>query len=324
MTKIIAELCQNHNGNITILEEMVHAASESGADFVKIQSMLSKNLTHRPRFDEGLFEDVETKVIKRPYKAEYDRLSKLDLTDEQHYIFIDFCNKYKIKPMTTIFDRSRLKFLENLNFEVIKVSSFDCASHKMIEELSNSKFKEIIVSTGCTYDSEIKKTCEILRKKNYTLLHCISIYPTSINDVNLDRINYLKSFSENVGLSEHSNSERDGLKISIAALSYDVKYIERHFTILPKNSTKDGIVSLNPSELKILCEFSKKNKKEINEYISTNIKEINLMRGQQQRELSKQELLNRDYYRGRFASLGKDGKYIYNWENTELEKNNTH
>ena len=65
MTKIIAELCQNHNGNITILEEMVHAASEAGADFVKIQSMLSKDLTYRPRFEEGLFEDGETKVIKR-------------------------------------------------------------------------------------------------------------------------------------------------------------------------------------------------------------------------------------------------------------------
>ena len=53
MTKIIAELCQNHNGDIKILEEMVHAASESGAEFAKIQSMLSKDLTHRKRFDEG-------------------------------------------------------------------------------------------------------------------------------------------------------------------------------------------------------------------------------------------------------------------------------
>ena len=27
MTKIIAELCQNHNGDLKILEEMVHSAS---------------------------------------------------------------------------------------------------------------------------------------------------------------------------------------------------------------------------------------------------------------------------------------------------------
>ena len=47
MTKIIAELCQNHNGDIKILQEMVHAAARSGAEYAKIQSMLSKDLTHR-------------------------------------------------------------------------------------------------------------------------------------------------------------------------------------------------------------------------------------------------------------------------------------
>ena len=31
MTKIIAELCQNHNGDLKILDEMVSAAAESGA-----------------------------------------------------------------------------------------------------------------------------------------------------------------------------------------------------------------------------------------------------------------------------------------------------
>ena len=30
-----------------ILEEMVHAAANSGAEFAKIQSMLSQNLTHK-------------------------------------------------------------------------------------------------------------------------------------------------------------------------------------------------------------------------------------------------------------------------------------
>jgi len=318
MAKIIAELCQNHNGDIKILEEMVHAAAESGAQYAKIQSMLSKDLTHRKRFDEGLIEGGETRVRNRPYKEELERLSKLDLTDDQHHFFIDFCKKYKIKPMTTIFNRSRLKFIESLNFEIIKVSSFDCASHKMIEEISHSKIKEILVSTGCTYDSEIKKTCEILKEKNFTLMHCVSIYPTPLSEVHLDRIEFLRNFSKNVGLSEHSNSEKDGLKISIASLIYDVKYIERHFTILPKNATKDGVVSLNPSELKTLCEFSKKTKKEINDYVSGNIKEFESMRGLKQRELSPEELLNRDYYRGRFASRSKSGKYIYNWENTEL------
>ena len=74
MTKIIAELCQNHNGDKNILEEMVSAAAENGADYAKIQSMHSSELTHRERFDNGLIEGGKVKIIKRPYKDEYERL----------------------------------------------------------------------------------------------------------------------------------------------------------------------------------------------------------------------------------------------------------
>ena len=56
MTKIIAELCQNHNGDLKILKEMVHAAAEAGADYCKIQSIDSSELTHRERFDKGIIE----------------------------------------------------------------------------------------------------------------------------------------------------------------------------------------------------------------------------------------------------------------------------
>ncbi len=321
MTKIIAELCQNHNGDLKILDEMVSAAADAGADYVKIQSMLSKDLTHRKKFDDGVF-DKEGKIltIKRPYKDEYERLKKLDLDDQAHFDFLDMCKKYKVKPMTTIFSRSRLKFLEKLDIDTIKVSSFDCSSHTMIKELCEAKFKEIIVSTGCAYDDEIEKTSNILKdyKKDFCLLHCVSIYPTPINEAHLDRMNFLKKFSQNVGLSEHSNPAINGLKISIASLIYDPKYIERHFTILDPDKTKDGPVSLNPSQLKELVDMSKKNQNEIRDYIKNNIDELNLLIGNSTRRLSDKEKLNRDYYRGRFASISSDGNYIFNWEEKKI------
>ena len=321
MTSIIAELCQNHNGDLKILDEMVSAASEAGAEFVKIQSMLSDDLTHRAKFDNGEI-DHSGKIItiKRPYQSEYDRLKKLDLFDNDHFSFLEMCKKYKVKPMTTIFSRSRLKFLETLGMDTIKVSSFDCASHKMIEELCKSNFKEIIVSTGCAFDNEIKKTVDIIKKYNieFTLLHCVSIYPTPLNEAHLDRMKFLKTLSNNIGLSEHSNPKENSLKISIASLVYKPKYIERHFTILDPSETKDGPVSLNPDQLKKLVQMSNKNEKEINHYINENIKEFDLLVGKQKRELSELEKLNRDYYRGRFASKSKNGDFIYNWEDKEI------
>ena len=109
-------------------------------------------------------------------------------------------------------------------------------------------------------------------------MHCVSIYPTPINEAHLDRINFLRNFSDNVGLSEHSNPSIDKLKISIASLIYKPKYIERHFTILQPNQSKDGPVSLNPQQLRELVEISKKND-EIKNYIREKIGKIDQLIG---------------------------------------------
>ena len=91
MTKIIAELCQNHNGDLKILKEMVHAAAESGAEYCKIQSIKSSELTHRKKFGDGKFEKGKTIVTKRRFEDELKRLKPLDLTEDAHFKFLEYC-----------------------------------------------------------------------------------------------------------------------------------------------------------------------------------------------------------------------------------------
>jgi len=315
MTKIIAELCQNHNGDIKILEEMVHAAAESGADYAKIQSLHSDELTHRIRFDKGLIEGKKVKVIKRPFENEYDRLKKLDLSEEDHIKFIDFCKKYKIKPLTTIFSLGKINMVSKY-FNEVKISSFDCASHKLIDEVSKKNFEHIIVSTGATFNREIKKTSEILKKanKSFSLLHCVSIYPTPVEQAHISRINYLRRFSSNIGVSDHSNPEIN--KSIIAAVSFylGIDVLEKHFTILDKDKTKDGPVSANLKQMREIVNLSNSNKDEIKAYIDENISDYKVLLGSENRDMTDIELLNRDYYQGRFASKNKKGEYIFNWE----------
>jgi len=314
MVNIIAELCQNHNGDLKILDEMVAAAAEANADYVKIQSMRSSDLTFRERFENGLIEGGRIRVIKRPYRVELNRLKKLDLSDKQHYQFIEICKKYKIKPMTSIFSINRLNFLNKLKeIDTLKVPSFDCASFKMIEKLSKIN-KKIIISTGGTYDREIAKTANILSKNNkkFTYLHCISIYPTPLNEANLLRINFLKKFTKSVGISDHSDPDKNSHKLSISAVYLGANTIERHFTILKKNKTRDGVVSVNFNQLKNLCYLAKSSKGNIKEYIKKEVPEFKIMLGKEHRELSESELLNRDYYQGRFSSKEKN-KIVYNW-----------
>lgn len=309
MTQIIAELCQNHLGIRSVLDEMVAAAAESGADFAKIQSMKVSNLVFRRRFEKGLIEGGKTLVIKRPFNKEYNRLKKLDLSDEDHFYFIERCNKYGIKPLTTIFTKERLKFIESLNLKTIKISSFDCSSFGFLSDISKSKkIKNVILSTGATYNTEILQAKKILRNKNLTLLHCISVYPTPLELANLNRINFLKKINKSVGLSDHSNFNKSGHKIATVGLDLGIDTIERHFTILKKDMTKDGVVSVNFKELSELVKIVKKNKK-----IQVSKKERKIILGNENRELTGPELLNRDYYVGRFASF-KNKKPIFNWE----------
>ena len=125
MTKIIAELCQNHNGDTGLIKELVSAAKESGASYAKMQTIHSNQLTYRERFDNGISEGSRIRCIKRPFKAELDRLSSLDISDKSVEVFLQSCEEYKIEPMTTIFTRDVIKKTFKQGFKNIKLYKGD-------------------------------------------------------------------------------------------------------------------------------------------------------------------------------------------------------
>jgi N,N'-diacetyllegionaminate synthase len=309
---IIAECCQNHNGDQEILKKMIYEAAENGADYVKIQAIRSRELTHRERFDMGLVEDGITKIITRPYQPEYERLSKLDLSLDVEKWFVDECLKAGIAPLTTAFTRSAAEEIKDLGYEAIKVASYDCASFPLLEYLKQH-WNTIFVSTGATYDHEIEQAAKILNGTNFSFLHCVTMYPTPINQLHLRRMSYLRKFTSQVGFSDHSKVADTDLWASKIALALGADCIERHFTILGPTETKDGPVSINPKQLKELRDFADLNRNERMEILNKEYPNWLEGLGESSRELTHEELLNRDYYRGRFASK-KGDKVIYNWE----------
>lgn len=322
MTKIIVELCQNHNGDRKILKKMIHSAKENGADIVKGQIIFSEDLTNRKRFDEGEEESNGVKkTIKRPYKAEFERLKSIDLTEDDYKFFVEECNKVGITPMLTVFSRKRIPLASSLPYKgekLVKVASYDCGSLQMIKELSD-KFDHLIISTGASFDDEIKRTSEYLNQKNkkFTFLHCVTSYPNTSVMANLSRMNWLRKFTPLVGWSDHSLISRDGIKMAKVAIMLGADYIERHFSILPSDKTKDGPVSINPKQLKELSSFAKLSKSEQKKIVKKEIPEWEIMIGLPERDMTHTEMLNRDYYRGRFASF-INKKWIYNWEEKEI------
>ena len=321
MKKIIAEFCQNHNGSFDNLEKMVKQASIAGATHGKIQTIHAKRLNFRPQFENGLSYNDKLVAIKRPFKNEYDRLIKLELSKEDVLNFIKICKDYNLIPLTTCFAREDVNKIRDSGFEIVKIASYDCSSYQMIRELKKN-FLELIISTGATFDNEISMTSDILLDFNYSYLHCITIYPTPIKDLNLKRINWLKKFTNKVGFSDHSLVKKDGIFASMAAIYFGADIIERHFTILDENETKDGIVSINYNQLKELVDFSNMNRDDQRSILFQDKEKLELSLGSETRELSDIEILNRNYYRGRFGSH-RTKQYdptnmIMNWEETPL------
>jgi sialic acid synthase SpsE len=317
MTKIIAELCQNHNGDKNILAKMIKSAAKAGADYVKGQIIFSEDLAFRPRFEEGIIEDNGIrKAIKRPFAPELERLSKLDLKDDDFKWFMEECAKNGAVPIVTIFSRKRIPFAASLPWpeKIVKVASSDIISIPFLKELCDV-FDHLIVSTGGATDEEIEQAAKTIKekRKKLTLLHCVSIYPNTFDVSNLSRMDFLRNFSDSAGWSDHTLVAQDGIKASKVAIALGADMVERHFTVLEPHQTKDGPVSINQELLKELSDFAKLPKKEQKRIMEQEIPDWRVLFGSPKRHFTLTEALNMDYFRGRFASK-VDDQWVYNWE----------
>lgn len=312
MAEIIAETCQNHNGDRTLLRDMVQAAAEAGAAYVKYQDFRSSDLSRRARFEQGLEQDGVVRILKRPHEAERSRLSVLDLPDEAISEFVETCAGAGVKSMVTIAHYGRIAFHTRLKWDALKVASPDCPSFPFLAELG-THFRPMYVSTGGTEWPDIQRTAGLLADNDLTLLHCVTIYPTPLDKLNLRRMDTLRTVVDRVGFSDHSLVSRDGLVASKTALALGADVVERHFTLLGPDQTRDGVVSINADQLRELCEFAASPDDQKTAWLQSEVPDVAVMLGSAEIVISPDEKVLMDFYRGRFAHRVGD-RAIYNWE----------
>ena len=98
---------------------------------------------------------------------------------------------------------------------------------------------------------DISKALKILGKKRTTLLHCVSIYPTQNNLINLNRIRSLqRKFKLRVGFSDHST----GIGAAIASTNLGITIIEKHFKLNELDNCPDFSLSIVPEKLKLMID----------------------------------------------------------------------
>jgi len=309
---LIAECCQNHGGRREVLAEMIHRGADAGADYVKIQAIRSSELAHRERFDTGA-EDSEGRVttIRRPFAPELERLTELDLSIDDEAWFVETCRQAGVRSMITLFTRTAAREVADLGYDAAKIASYDCGSIPLLRDVG-ARWRTVVVSTGSSFDHEIEAASKTLADNDLSLLHCVTIYPTPMSELHLARMEWLRRHAKQVGFSDHTLVERDGVWASKIALALGASHIERHFTVLDASATKDGPVSIGPDDLAELRRFADLDPDERRARIEHEYPTWREGLGEAERELSDTELLNRDYYRGRFASRVGD-RSIDNW-----------
>ena len=247
---IIAEIGNNHNGNLDTAMKLIESAKESGADAVKFQV---KNI--EKSFSKELLDS--TYVNENSFGKTYrEHKMALEFSEEQMKQLYDFAAKIDIICFSTPFDTDSVDMLERIGNSIYKISSFHVTDLNLIKYVCQTK-KPIIISTGMSTIEEIDKAIELIKKytKDFVIMHCVSCYPTEDEDVNLNVIPTLKSrYNCPVGYSGHER----GIAITASTVLLGSCAIERHFTLDRTMKGPDHASSVEPIGLNDIVTRSKK------------------------------------------------------------------
>ena len=238
-TFIIAEVGQNHQGDIEQARKYIKVFSDLGADAIKFQTrnnkyLFSEEAYMKPYNSENAFADI--------YGHHRDAL---ELPVESLEILKEDCKKYGVKFMSTPFDEPSLEVLKNLEVDILKIASFDLGNLPFIDKIAASKIP-VVISIGGGNSKQIEESVKTILKhhEKISILHCVSEYPCDYNKLGLNNIEILlKEFPNiSIGLSDHFNGTLSGP----VAYMKGARVFEKHVTFNRSWKGTDHSFALEP------------------------------------------------------------------------------
>ena len=244
-TFVIAEIGVNHNGSVELAKKMIKSASECGVDAVKFQTFNSESLVTENAKTAG-YQEKNTNE-----NSQLKMLKKLELTFDNFKELKEYALKNNVMFISSPFDFKSVDLLEKLDVPLYKLGSGELTNFELIDYVQKTD-KPLIISTGMATLDEIKETHDYIENKNnLIILHCITGYPTSFEEANLNFIKTLQNeFDVPIGFSDHSL----GIELPIAAVALGACVVEKHFTLDKNLEGPDHKASLNPKEFKAMVD----------------------------------------------------------------------
>lgn len=233
---IVAEIGNNHEGDFTLARRMITLATQAGADAVKFQTI------------------VPERLVSAGLTARLEKLRSFQFTGNQIQELAAHSADEGVLFLSTPFDIQSAHFLNELQ-PAFKIASGDNTFYPLIDTVARFA-KPLIISTGLCDLPQIqaieKRISTIWQtigvSPGLALLHCVTSYPTPIEQANLGAIQQLKTAFPNaeIGYSDHTL----GTEAATFAVAAGARIIEKHFTLDKQHSDfRDHQLSADPEEM---------------------------------------------------------------------------
>lgn len=239
---VIAEIGQNHNGDVEIAKKLIDVAVAAGCDYVKFakrtpELSVPKHMWDVPR-------DTPWGVM--PY-IEYRK--RLEFGGDEYDEIENYCWKVGARWFASSSDAMSLAFLERYNPPFCKIPSAKMNDDRLLGDAKASG-RVVIASTGMCSTQRICHAMQIMTGAKVWLAQCTSAYPAPNDQINLRAMEELRKYEgvAKVGYSGHEI----GLQITLAAVAMGAEFVERHITLSRAMWGSDHAASVEPDGLKRL------------------------------------------------------------------------
>ncbi|MFS1947170.1 pseudaminic acid synthase [Vibrio sp. J383] len=248
---IIAELSANHNGDINRAFQIMEEAKKAGADAIKLQTYTHETITMECDSEEfqihgGLWDG---QTLYELYKGAH-------MPWEWHKPLFEKAQELGITIFSSPFDFTAVDLLEELDAPAYKIASFEVIDLPLIKRVAQTG-KPMIISTGMANEKEIAEAIKTAKDngcQELVVLHCVSGYPAPAEQYNLRTITDIaQRFDVLSGLSDHTIDNAT----AVASIALGSCLIEKHVTMDRNGGGADDSFSLEPAELKALCQDTK-------------------------------------------------------------------
>lgn len=261
---VIAEIGENHVGDMNLARRMITEAARAGANMVKFQSYLASEVSDND--------------------PEKEWFARVQLSDEAHYELKKYADKQGIEFLSSPFSLGRARLLcEGLGLKKIKIASSEMLNFPLLDYIDRHA-EVVLLSTGMATLKEIKQALTHLNTvKTCYIMHCVTQYPASSLDINLRALQALKKTFPGypIGYSDHTT----GLLAPIISVALGAEVVEKHFTLDKTLPGTDHVLSATPREMKKLVK---------------QIRETELILGKPFKRPTLKEQEIKDFVRGRF------------------------